>query len=98
MLSTVRTQQRYDHRLRELVQNTGDATLATELGVPRSTARGWLGAPAMVVLSLCSHNGWAGSGRSVDLVPPGATVWAAAASPPCPASEAEDRPACDAPQ
>ena len=50
MPSTARTQQRYDHRLRDLVQRTGDVTVATNLGVPRSTARGWLGAaPAVVV-------------------------------------------------
>jgi hypothetical protein len=29
-----RPQQRYDHRLRDLVQRTGDLTLATDLGVP----------------------------------------------------------------
>ena len=33
-----RPQQRYDHRLRDLVRRTGDVTLATDLGVPRSTA------------------------------------------------------------
>ena len=49
---TARTQQRYDHRLRELVQRTGDLTIANDLGVPRSTARGWLGTPPTVVLSL----------------------------------------------
>ena len=32
-----RPQQRYDHRLRELVQRTGDLIIATDLGVPRST-------------------------------------------------------------
>jgi hypothetical protein len=37
-----RPQKRYDHRLRELVQRTEELTIATELGVPRSTARGWL--------------------------------------------------------
>jgi putative transposase len=52
MPSTVRPQQRYDHRLRDLVHRTGDVNLATDLGVPRSTARGWLGAPATVVVSL----------------------------------------------
>src|SRR5262245_31851783 len=51
MPSTVRPQQR-DHRLRDLVYRTGDVTLATNLVVPRSTARGWLGAPATVVVSL----------------------------------------------
>jgi hypothetical protein len=35
-----RPQQRYDHRLRDLVHSTGDVTIATDLGVPRSTARG----------------------------------------------------------
>jgi transposase InsO family protein len=49
-MATVRPQRRYDHRLRELVQHTGDPTVATDLGVPRSTARGWLRtAPAAVV-------------------------------------------------
>jgi len=43
MTTTGRSQQRYDHRLRDLVQGTGDVTIATDLGVPRSTARGWLG-------------------------------------------------------
>jgi transposase InsO family protein len=50
MASRSRPQQRYDHRLRELVQRTGDLTIATDLGVPRSTARGWLrAAPGVVV-------------------------------------------------
>jgi len=52
MTTTSRPQQRYDHRLRDLVQRTGDLTIATNLGVPRSTARGWLGAPPRVVVSL----------------------------------------------
>ena len=47
-----RQQQRYDHRLRTLVQRTGDLTVATDLGVPRSTARGWLGAAPTVVVCL----------------------------------------------
>ena len=49
---TVRPQQRYDHRLRDLIQRTGDVTIATDLGVPHSTARGWLGQAPKVVLSL----------------------------------------------
>ena len=52
MMTTSRPQQRYDHRLRDLVQRTGDLTIATGLGVPRSTARGWLGAAPTVVVSL----------------------------------------------
>ena len=51
-MTTARPQQRYDHRLRELVQRTGDLTIATDLGVPRSTARGWLGTAPTVVVSL----------------------------------------------
>ena len=52
MLSTKRTQRRYDHRLRELVQTTGDIKLATERGVPASTARGWLTKSAIEVVSI----------------------------------------------
>ncbi len=45
-----RTQHRYDHRLRRLVHSSGDLDLARDLGVPRSTALGWLReAPAAVV-------------------------------------------------
>jgi hypothetical protein len=47
-----RRQRRDDHRLRDLVQRTGDLTIATDLGVPRSTARGWLGASPRVVVGL----------------------------------------------
>jgi transposase InsO family protein len=52
MPTTARPQQRYDHRLRHLVHRTGDVTVATGLGVPRSTARGWLGAASTVVVCL----------------------------------------------
>src|SRR5215469_10260647 len=52
MTTARRPQQRYDHRLRELVQRTGDLTIATDLGVPRSTARGWLRTAPTVTVSL----------------------------------------------
>jgi putative transposase len=52
MSTTARPQQRYDHRLRNLAQRTGDVTIATDLGVPRSTARGWLGAAPTAVVCL----------------------------------------------
>jgi putative transposase len=52
MSSTFRPQQRYDHRLRHLVQRTGDRSIATNLAVPRSTARGWLGATPKGVVTL----------------------------------------------
>ena len=52
MTSTGRRQRRHDHRLRDLVRRTGDVTIATGLGIPRSTARGWLGNGQTVVVSL----------------------------------------------
>src|SRR5712691_833739 len=52
MPTTRRVQHRYDHRLRDLVQRTGDMTIATDLGVPGSTVRGWLGKTPNVVVSL----------------------------------------------
>ena len=52
MTRTGRPQQRYDHRLRDFVQGTGEVTIATDLGIPRSTARGWLGKAPKVVVSL----------------------------------------------
>ena len=52
MTTCIRRQQRYDHRLRELVLRTGELRLATGRGVPRSTARGWLGASSSAVVSL----------------------------------------------
>jgi len=52
MPTTARLQQHYDHRLRNLVQRTGDVTVATDFGVPRSTAPGWLGTTPTVVIGL----------------------------------------------
>ena len=52
MTTTSRPQRRDDHRLRDLVQRTGDLTITTDLGVPRSTARGWLRATPTMVVSL----------------------------------------------
>src|SRR5215470_2067511 len=52
MTSTGRRLRRYDHRLRDLVQRTGDVTIATNLGVPRSTAREWLRTAPTVVVGL----------------------------------------------
>jgi putative transposase len=50
--TTGRPQQRYDHRLRNLVHGTGDVTIATDFGVPLSTARGWLRKASTVVVSV----------------------------------------------
>ena len=52
MPSTPRPQQRYDHRLRDLVQRTRGLTIATDLGIPRSTARAWLRAAPRVVVTV----------------------------------------------
>jgi hypothetical protein len=52
VMPTARPQQRYDHRLRQLVQRTGNLTIATGLGVPPSTARGWLRAAQTAVVCL----------------------------------------------
>ena len=52
MSTMTRKQRTYDHRLRELVQTTRDIQLATQHGVPASTARGWLNKPATEVVSL----------------------------------------------
>ncbi len=41
-MSQTRTSRTYDHRLIRLVQQTGDAPIATRMGVPRSTVSGWL--------------------------------------------------------
>ncbi|MHC4406521.1 MAG: transposase, partial [Planctomycetota bacterium] len=51
MATATRTQNRYDHRLRELVQATQDVTCAVQYGVPRSTARSWLTAPSVQVVT-----------------------------------------------
>jgi len=42
MSECARRQQVYDHRLRDLVRRTGNIEIATGLGVPRSTATGWM--------------------------------------------------------
>jgi len=42
----------YDHRLRELVHATGDTRIAIDLGVPRSTATGWLHAEPREVVTM----------------------------------------------
>ena len=47
-----RHQKSYDHRLRDLVRETGDLTVATERGVPRSTAVGWLRAEKRDIVTL----------------------------------------------
>ncbi len=52
MIATTRTQNRYDHRLRDLVRSTGSIEHALRRGVPRSTARGWLSATRAEVVTL----------------------------------------------
>src|SRR5216683_3079059 len=50
-MTTTRTSRRYDYRLRNLVRVTQDITWAVKLGVPPSTARGWLTAPDTPVVT-----------------------------------------------
>ena len=52
MTTALRSQRVYDHRLKNLVQNTGDAHLAIRQGVPPSTARGWLRQSPCTVISI----------------------------------------------
>ena len=52
MAHNTATQRRYDHRLKLLVQTTGDIAIATGRGVPASTARGWLTQSRAEVVSL----------------------------------------------
>jgi len=47
-----RGQQSYDHRLWELVRRTGDIRMAIDLGIPRSTAAGWLRGDLRPVVTL----------------------------------------------
>lgn len=51
MKNTTRCVRRYDHRLRDLVRSTGDIKHATRLGVPGSTARGWLRSKSSAVVT-----------------------------------------------
>jgi len=51
MAITTRTQRSYDHRLRQLVHETGDIDHALRQGVPRSTARGWLNSAGCEVVT-----------------------------------------------
>ena len=56
MATTTRTQNRYDHRLRELVRTTQDVSCAVQYGIPRSTARGWLSAPSAQIVTFDALN------------------------------------------
>ncbi len=52
MNEPARLQRRYDHRLKELVRLTGDIRPVLEVGVPSSTARGWLQRSQAPIVSL----------------------------------------------
>ena len=49
-MTTLRTGPTYDHRIREMICETGDPALFPELKIPRSTIRSWLqrGIPEVV--------------------------------------------------
>jgi hypothetical protein len=54
--TTLRTRRTYDHRIREMICETGDPRLFPELKIPRSTIRSWLhrGIPDVVTCDLLS--------------------------------------------
>jgi putative transposase len=52
MATTIRTQRRYGHRLRDLVRTTQDIDCAIRRGVPRSTARSWLREPNTEIVTI----------------------------------------------
>ncbi|MAE69072.1 MAG: hypothetical protein CME06_01240 [Gemmatimonadetes bacterium] len=52
MANSTHVQKTYDHRLRDLVHRTGDLSIATKIGVPRSTAAGWIARAPQEVVSL----------------------------------------------
>lgn len=52
MFAPKRVQRSYDHRLRQFVCTTGDTAHALRIGVPRSTANGWLQPRVQSVISL----------------------------------------------
>src|SRR5688500_10912248 len=56
MTTSRRPPQRYDHRLRDLVHRNGNVTIATDLRVPRSTARGWLRKAPTIAVSMDAPN------------------------------------------
>src|SRR5262249_18093881 len=56
MTTTGRLQQRYDHRLRDLVHVTGDVTIARSLASRARRPRGWLRTAPSVVVSVDATN------------------------------------------
>lgn len=52
MPTATRRQETYDHRLKDFIHETGDIQLALRRGVPRSTARGWIGRSRKNVVTL----------------------------------------------
>ncbi len=55
MTTTTRFQKIYDHRLKDLVRETGDIQPAVQRGVPRSTAQGWLCPSRREVVTLTDY-------------------------------------------
>ena len=56
MATRTRSQKIYDHRLKDLVRETGDIQLAVQRGVPRSTAQDWLCPSSREVVTLDVHD------------------------------------------
>jgi putative transposase len=54
MNAPIRKRRTYDHRLRDLVRANGDIRPATQRGIPRSTARGWLAPTSTPVVTVAA--------------------------------------------
>jgi glutamyl-tRNA reductase len=71
MSTTASSPKTYDHRLRELVYTTQDVSLALDLGVPRSTAYGWIRNEPPEVVTLDALN----LVREVKIKAPAEALW-----------------------
>lgn len=58
MIAPKRRQNSYDHRFRDAVFQLGQATIARQIGVPRSTIHGWKRARTKPVVTLVAPNSY----------------------------------------
>lgn len=72
-METRRRQRSHDHRLVQFVQESRDPTIATELGMPRSTAIGW-GNHAPLLVTTTEIDGSMRGSRGLDCFTPPVTM------------------------
>ena len=58
LIAPKRRQNSHDHRLRDAVFQLGQATIARQIGVPRSTVHGWKRARTKPVVTLVAPNSY----------------------------------------